>query len=123
MSYPFLTKTNILILAGLYFLISAQSAQSKESLPEGQKLFSANCARCHGQNARGLASAARALKTDPARLDLTREEVLRKSGPRLENLILGGHGRMPKQEWLTQKQVRSLLKYLQTLQKAYVSKK
>ena len=70
-------------------------------------------------NAKGSLKAAKDLKVDPLRLDLTRETVIKKTSKETEKLISSGHGKMPKQEKLTSDQIRSVLKYLQNLQSLY----
>jgi mono/diheme cytochrome c family protein len=87
----------------------------------GQNLFEDRCADCHGLDARGSVKMAKTLKVDPLQLDLTRDEIIQKTSQDLNRLISGGHGKMPKhQDLLTPKQIKSLVKYLQSLQKAYV---
>ncbi len=93
-------------------------------LVQGRKLYQANCASCHGMNAKGSAQAAKALQVDPLKLDLTRPKVVLKPTAELTKLISGGHGKMPRQKtWLTPSQIRSVISYLQSLQRAYASGK
>lgn len=93
-------------------------------LLQGRKLYQANCASCHGINAKGSLEAAKALHVDPLKLDLTRPQVVLKPTSQLVKLISGGHGKMPKQKnWLTPAQIRSVISYMQSLQKAYASGK
>jgi len=106
----------------LFLLFPCSLFAAGKGLAAGQKLYDSRCARCHGLNAKGNLDSAKSLGLDPLKLDLTREVVLKKSRKDLEKLVMGGHGRMPKQEALSLDQVRSILKYLQTLQKAYVMK-
>lgn len=92
-------------------------------LSKGQRLYEARCLRCHGYNGKGSLETAKTLKVDPIKLDLTRQEIVLKSRKTLESYIAGGHGRMPGQKYkLTQKQIQAILQYVQTLQKAFVSK-
>lgn len=109
-----------LFVALLYLAFPATSL-SRDIL-QGRKLYQANCASCHGINAKGSVEAAKALQVDPLNLDLTRPKVVLKPTVDLVRLISGGHGKMPKQRtWLNPAQIRSVISYLQSLQKAYVS--
>ena len=113
-----------ILFVGLLLLPSLALADSlKSAASSGRKLYENYCARCHGLNAKGLPDRAKELKTDWVHLDLTREEVVKKSVRSLEALIVGGHGKMPKQASLTRKEVRAVLKYLQSLQRAYAEVK
>ena len=111
-----------LLGTALFLLFPCFLFATGKDLIAGQKLYESRCARCHGLNAKGNLDSAKSLSLDPVKLNLTRETILKKSQKDLEKLILSGHGRMPKQAMLSQDQVRSVLKYLQTLQKAYVMK-
>lgn len=107
-----------------FFCLCLSSPALGRDLLQGRKLYQTNCASCHGINARGSVEAARALHVDPLKLDLTRHQVVLKPTNKLAELISGGHGKMPKQKsWLTPAQIRSVISYLQSLQKAYVSGK
>ncbi len=111
-----------LFLPAFFIFIIQKTQVSGQSIPSGQKLFENRCARCHGLNAAGSPEMAKTLKVDPVKLNLMKESVVRTSRARLEKLVAGGHGRMPRQEHLTPGQIRSLVKYLQNLQKAFVLK-
>jgi mono/diheme cytochrome c family protein len=89
---------------------------------EGRALFEARCITCHGRDAKGSVEAAKRLKVDPIKVDLTKEQVTRKSAASLRKLVAGGHGKMPRQDSLSPAQIRSLVKYLQSLQRSYAAK-
>ncbi len=109
---------------GLSFLVVLSLLSLMDSsfgaVSSGQKLFQANCLRCHGYNAQGSLSAAKTLKVDPSLLDLTREAVARKALPYLERRIADGHGKMPQhRQRFSPSEIRSLAQYVLSLQKAY----
>lgn len=107
-----------------FFCLCLSSPALGRDLLQGRKLYQANCASCHGVNAKGATEAAKALQVDPLKLDLTRSQVVLKPTAELTRLISSGHGKMPKQKnWLTAAQIRSVISYLQSLQKAYASGK
>ena len=119
----------LLVPIGIGFLfpfslmLLSMTEQSFGTEPAGQKLFEVNCARCHGLNAKGSVPAAKSLKVDPVQLDLTRESVVEKSAKYLRKKISDGHGKMPPQRSrLSSSQIQSLVRYIQSLQKAYVFK-
>ena len=110
---------------GFLFLLSLTLLSLMErsfgSELSGPKLFQANCLRCHGIDARGSLDAAKSLRVDPIRLDLTRESVVQKSTQYLKQRIADGHGKMPQhRQKLTLSEIRSLVQYIQSLQKAIV---
>ena len=119
----------LLISIGIGFLfpfslmLLSMTERSFGTESAGQKLFEVNCARCHGLNAKGSAPAAKSLKVDPIQLDLTRESVVEKNAKFLKQRISDGHGKMPQQgPRLSPSQIQSLVRYIQSLQKAYVLK-
>ncbi len=113
--YGFLFTFSLMLLSTMERSFGAE--------PSGQKLFAANCVRCHGLNAKGSMPAAKSLKVDPVQLDLTRESVVEKSAKYLREKISDGHGKMPPQgPRLSPSQIQSLVRYIQSLQKAYVLK-
>jgi mono/diheme cytochrome c family protein len=117
----FMTKfKRHLILILLFSATPPILSAAPSDLSLGQKLYENRCLRCHGINAKGSLTAAKNLNLDPLKLDLTREPVVRKTRKTLEKFIASGHGKMPKQEKLTSQQIQRVLKYLETLQKAYV---
>jgi len=109
----------LLFLFTLTLLFLVERSFGAETV--GQKLFSTHCLRCHGINAKGSMEAAKSLKMDPSRLDLTKEAVVQKSTQYLKQRIADGHGKMPQhRQMLTRNQIQALAQYIQSLQKAYV---
>jgi cytochrome c oxidase cbb3-type subunit III len=112
----------LFLLPALLFVLSAVFLESKESPSPGQKLFETNCLQCHGVDGRGSMPAAKSLKIDPLQLDLTRDWVIQESAADLEKRVSDGHGKMPKQgAKFTSLEIRSLIRYIRSLQRAFAS--
>jgi|GEM_PF-916947 len=121
--------TKLQIRSRLFFLflpvafLYAPLPGKTESLTtdSGKRLYQAHCFQCHGYDGKGSKSSAASLKIDPEKLDLTSEKVVKISRKNLKKLIADGHGQMPgHKDRLSSRDIRSILQYLQTLQKAYV---
>ena len=110
----------------LFFLFFASwvSLAWDAPLSNGQKVFDARCAVCHGIDAKGSPSMAKTLKVDPLVLDLTRPGILHKSTGELKDAVANGHYKMPKhRETLTPQQIKSVVQYLRSLQTSVASNK
>ncbi len=120
---PLQAAVVLFLLPALLILLSIPGSESKENPSPGRKLFEANCAQCHGSNGKGSMEAAKTLKIDPVQLDITRDWVIRESAKNLEKRVSDGHGKMPKQGVkFSPVEIRSLIRYIRSLQLAYALK-
>lgn len=104
---------------GSFALLAFLSDLAFSNAPSGKELYAVRCLSCHGLDGRGSASAAKDLEVDITKLDLSRWAVVRRSDAFLRKLLAEGHGRMPKQTGLTERETRKLIEYLRTMQKTY----
>jgi len=72
----------------------AAEGQAPDLVP-AQKLFAAKCGSCHGKDGKGNAGLAKALKLEPALLDLSRSETSARKDSELAEALRGGKGKMP----------------------------
>jgi mono/diheme cytochrome c family protein len=107
---------------GTFLFLALLSNFALSDTPSGKELYTVRCLSCHGLDGRGIASAAKELDVDLAKLDLSRWAVVRRSDDFLRKLLAEGHGRMPKQPGLTERETRKLIEYLRTMQKTYALK-
>lgn len=93
------------ILAASATILAICPAWAQSSKPDGQQLYSQNCAMCHGQNGKG---------TMPAAGDLTKPHgVLSKPEDILVQRTLEGFKQMPAfKGQLTEKQVDAIIVYM-----------
>jgi mono/diheme cytochrome c family protein len=83
------------------------------SVEEGERLYQANCAVCHGGRGLGNGPAARSLSVRPANLVA---RVPRRGDGELARVIAGGRGPMP--AWrgtLSERQIWEVVSYLRVL--------
>jgi mono/diheme cytochrome c family protein len=85
----------------------------KEATALGKKLFSYQCAMCHGPEGRGQGDLAKDMNlTMP---DLTSDDVKKKTDGELHYVLSEGHGSMPEHERMSEKNRWSLVNYIRTL--------
>jgi len=86
--------------------------KEKKKAPDGAKLFSQNCAYCHGNGGRG--DGPNAAKVSPAPADLTR---IRASEDDIAGVVRGGKGGCP--SWrasLSDDEIAAVARWAKTLQ-------
>lgn len=74
---------------------NATSAVPAAGSADGKKLYDAKCASCHGKDGKGSAAMTKALKTDPAGLDLTDAASLGEKDEKWLEVTKKGAGKMP----------------------------
>lgn len=98
-----------LIFSALVLILATPSARRAD----GGADYKANCARCHGQDAKGNGSLAKLLKVDAAKLDLSASSMSEAAQVAISS---NGKGKMP--EWdskLSKDQIASIVKYMRTV--------
>lgn len=119
----------VLSLAGFNVVSATYAAQGKGkgkgNQPMGQKLYLSHCASCHGDDGKGNGPVASALKTTVS--DLTQIKKVDGKFPsrKVRETISGAylvqvHGKRDMPIWsnvLSPKQIDSLVKYLESIQK------
>lgn len=85
-------KTLMLLLAAI---ASAQAQPPVGKPADGQKLYAAKCASCHGKDLKGSAPMAKMFKVAPAALNLLSPETAKKTDAELTKAVAEGRGKMP----------------------------
>ncbi len=82
---------------------------------DGKADFNANCARCHGGDARTITKRANLLKIDPKKLALQASEM---NDAEMIATIEKGRNQMPGfEKELTKEQIKAIVDYIRTLKK------
>ena len=114
----------LMIFGSLALFLSAISLAWGEDLAPGKKLFEGKCAQCHGKDAKGVAKMAKVLKVEPNAVDLTREEAAKLTTAEKLKIVSDGKKKMPKYKGkLTDEEIQSAVKYLESLQGGGAKKK
>jgi mono/diheme cytochrome c family protein len=80
---------------------------------EGETLFKAKCAACHGPDGAGQTAVGKSMKIK----DLRSDEVQKESDAALTDVIMNGKNKMPAQKTLKPEQVKDLVGYIRDLGK------
>jgi len=108
----------LFIFISIFSFIGAYVMAAGDMVP-AQKIFESKCAQCHGKDGKGVAKMVKVLKVDAAKLDLTREDAVKKTSAESEKIVTNGQKKMPKYKGkLTPTQIHDVVEYLnQTLHK------
>ncbi|OGR81821.1 MAG: hypothetical protein A2636_04135 [Elusimicrobia bacterium RIFCSPHIGHO2_01_FULL_64_10] len=108
MRWAFLAAAGILLPAAV---LAAEPANG-----EGQKIYDAKCASCHGKDAKGNPNMAKIFKVETSALDLTWEGSSGKEDAELKAVISKGKNKMPAYEkQIKPEQIDALLAYVRSL--------
>jgi len=103
--------TGIAVLAALCLMVSVSNAQDKAN---GEKVYKAKCASCHGPDGKGDTAAGKATKTR----DLSSDEVKKETDAEWAKIIVNGKNKMPSYDKkLTEAEVKDVVAYMRSLVK------
>ena len=83
-----------MLAAALAAAIPVGSAWAADAA-NGQKVYGAKCAMCHGKDGKGSAAMQKMFKLPEGALNLVKEEALQKSTTEFAAMVEGGKGKMP----------------------------
>lgn len=114
-------KIGAVLLALLFFVLiflwlPVNSASANGS--DGKVIYEKNCKMCHGADAKGSPKVAKALKVDPARLDLTDKETSDKKDAELVQTVSDGSKNKVMKSFkdkLTQEEIAAIIKHIRSL--------
>ncbi len=105
-------------VAGLNIHAAEMKAGSSQKAPAAgpKSNYEAKCASCHGKDGKGNAALAKALKLEPASMNLISKEVLAKKDEDLIAITNYGKGKMPPyKNKLTEADIKALVEYVRSL--------
>lgn len=85
----------LILFASAASLCQALDDTAAAASPSGQACYQRLCKSCHGDNGRGNAAKATALKLEPQLLDLARPEAAKLTREQRRKVLLEGKGKMP----------------------------
>ena len=107
-------RTAIMIIVSMAFVALARPAAAQDS--PGKAVYTKSCASCHGADGKGNEAKAKALKIDPASLNLGRDEVAGQSKADKRAVTAAGKNKMPAYEKkLSAEELDQVSDYVMTL--------